>query len=57
MERLYCNTLFTDKLHPYLECGYGLTNRLFSIGLFLGVSNKHFEGTGIRMSMELFRDW
>ena len=56
-ERLYCNTLFTDKLHPYLECGYGLTNRLFSMGLFLGVSNKHFEGTGIRMSMELFRDW
>ena len=56
-ERIYCNTLITDKLHPYMECGYGFTNRLFSMGLFCGISSRHFAGTGIRMSLELFRDW
>lgn len=56
-ERLYGNMLFTDKLHPYVELGYGLTNRLFSVGLFGGVSNKAFSGCGVRLSLELFRDW
>lgn len=56
-ERIYCNTLITDKLHPYTECGYGFTNRLFSMGMFCGISSRHFAGTGIRMSLELFRDW
>lgn len=56
-ERLYGNMLFTDKLHPYVELGYGLTNRLFSVGLFSGVSNKTFAGAGVRFSLELFRDW
>lgn len=56
-ERIYGNMLFTDKLHPYAELGYGLTNRLFSIGLFGGVSNKTFAGAGVRFSLELFRDW
>lgn len=56
-ERLYGNILLTDKLHPYAEIGYGLTNRLFSVGLFSGVSNKTFAGAGIRFSLELFRDW
>lgn len=56
-ERIYGNILFTDKLHPYVEYGYGLTNRLFSVGVFCGVSNKTYEGLGVRFSLELFREW
>ncbi len=56
-ERLYSNILFTDKLHPYIEYGYGMTNKLFSAGVFFSVSNKTFSEAGIRFGLELFRDW
>lgn len=57
MERIYINVLYAEHLHPYIECGYGFTNRLFSMGLFTAISNKHFEGVGCRFGFELFRDW
>lgn len=57
MERIYMNVLFADHLHPYIECGYGFTNRFFSMGVFIGTSNKNFEGVGCRFGFELFRDW
>lgn len=57
MERLYMNILVTDKLYPYIEYGYGFTNRLFSAGLFCATSNKRYEGMGVRVSLELFKDW
>lgn len=57
MERIYSNILFTDKLHPYIEFGYGMTNKLFSTGVFFSVSNKTFSEVGIRFGLELFRDW
>ncbi len=57
MERLYSNILFTDKLHPYIEYGYGMTNKVFSTGVFFSVSNKTFSEVGIRFGLELFRDW
>lgn len=57
MERIYVNTLYVEHLHPYMECGYGFTNRFFSMGIFMATSNHSFEGVGCRFSFELFRDW
>lgn len=57
IERIYVNTLFVEHLHPYIECGYGFTNRFFSMGLFLATRNADFEGIGCRFGFELFRDW
>lgn len=57
MERIYINTLFVEHLHPYIEYGYGFTNRFFSMGVFLATRNKKFDGFGCRFGFELFRDW
>lgn len=57
MERIYMNVLFVDHLHPYVEYGYGFTNRFFSMGLFMATRNKEFDGFGCRFGFELFRDW
>lgn len=57
MERIYVNMLFVEHLHPYVEYGYGFTNRFFSMGVFMATSNKKFEGVGCRFGFELFRDW
>lgn len=57
MERIYTNLLFTDKLLPYIEYGYGFTNKFFSAGIFCATSSKKFEGVGFRFGLELFRDW
>lgn len=56
-ERIYMNVLSAEHLHPYIECGYGFTNRFFSMGIFTAISNKNFEGVGFRFGFELFRDW
>lgn len=57
MERIYMNVLFVEHLKPYVEYGYGFTNRFFSIGIFIAKSNKNFDGFGCRFGFELFRDW
>ena len=57
MERIYINVLFVDHLHPYVEYGYGFTNRFFSMGFFMATRNKDFDGVGFRFGFELFRDW
>lgn len=57
MERVYVNTLFARDNHPYMELGYGLTNRVFSIGLFVATKNNKYDGVGCRIGLELFRDW
>lgn len=57
IERIYINTLFVEHLHPYIEYGYGFTNRFFSMGLFIATRNADFEGVGCRFGFELFRDW
>lgn len=57
IERIYINTLFVDHLHPYVEYGYGFTNRFFSMGIFLATKNTEFDGFGCRFGFELFRDW
>lgn len=56
-ERIYINFLFTDKLHPYIEYGYGFKNKIFSSGIFFATSNKKIDGFGVRFGLELFRDW
>ena len=57
MERIYMNVLFVEHLTPYIEYGYGFTNRFFSMGIFMATRNKDFEGIGCRFGIELFRDW
>ena len=57
MERIYLNTLLAKDIHPYSELGYGFTCRIFSIGLFVGMKNGHYDGFGCRVGLELFRDW
>lgn len=57
IERIYINILSAEHLHPYIECGYGFTNRFFTTGIFTAISNKKFEGVGFRFGFELFRDW
>ena len=44
-------------LHPYIECGYGFTTRLFSIAFFIANKNGKFDGAGARLGLELFRQW
>lgn len=56
-ERIYSNWLFTDMLHPYIEAGYGFTNKIFSTGIFFSVSNKKIGAFGIRFGIELFKEW
>lgn len=56
-ERVYANMLLTQYLRPYMEYGYGFTNKYFSAGVFCGVAQKKFEGVGIRFDVELFKDW
>lgn len=57
MERVYFNMLFTESLHPYMEYGYGFTNKFFSAGIFCATAGKNFEGVGVRFGLELFKDW
>jgi hypothetical protein len=56
-ERIYVSALSIRKLSPYLEVGYGFTNRLFSMGIFCGGSLHRFEGVGIKWGFELFNNW
>ena len=57
MERVYVSALVVDHNYPYTEMGYGFTNRLFSIGLFVATRNAKYDGIGCRVGLELFRDW
>ncbi len=57
LERIYFSVVSLTKLHPYAEVGYGFTNRLFSLGVFVGGSPYRFEGVGLRLGLELFEKW
>lgn len=56
-ERIYCSALAVRHLHPYMEYGYGFTNRLFSMGIFAAMRNQHFDGMGFKVGLELFSKW
>ena len=57
MERVYISALSVKNLTPYIECGYGFTNRLFSIGIFVSTKNGNFNSFGCKFGFELFRHW
>lgn len=56
-ERIYTNILFVTHLHPYTEVGYGFTTRWISTGVFMAHRNGRFDGVGIKIGLELFRQW
>ncbi len=56
-ERIYANALVMEKMHPYMEYGYGFTTRLISAGAFIAFRNFSYNGLGVRVALELFRDW
>ncbi len=56
MERIYLSMLDAEKLHPYVELGYGFTNRIFSCGIFVS-NGKGNRSVGCKIGLELFRHW
>ncbi len=56
-ERIYLSMVTLNSLHAYTEIGYGFTNRLFSLGVFVGGSPHYFEGVGLKVGLELFNGW
>lgn len=56
-ERLYLNTLQIEHTRPYLELGYSLTNRYFSVGVFGSLLNGSIHEIGSKFTLELFRRW
>ncbi|MDO5447244.1 MAG: DUF5686 family protein, partial [Prevotellaceae bacterium] len=53
-ERIYLNVLATEHFHPYVEVGYGIKNRLFSGGVFVGFNKEKFDGVEFKIDLELF---
>lgn len=56
-ERIYMSALAVNRMLPYIEVGYGFTNRVFSMGIFTGLSPRHFEGVGLKFGFELFNNY
>lgn len=56
-ERIYTNALWVSQLHPYIELGYGFTTRWLSAGLFMANRNGRYDGFGVKIGLELFRQW
>lgn len=56
-ERIYLSALAVRNYSPFVEFGYGLTNRLCSVTTFFGFSPHGYEGFGFRFGFELFSDW
>lgn len=56
-ERIYINALHIEHISPYVEVGYGFTNRYFSIGLFGSFTSRGVHEFGSKFTFELFRKW
>ncbi len=56
-ERFYVSVLKIDWLNYYTELGYGMTNQLFSMGLFTSFTKNRFESIGVKFGFELFDKW
>lgn len=56
-ERLYASALQIEHTRPYMELGYGFTNRYFSVGIFGSFLNGKFHDFGSKFTFELFRKW
>ena len=56
-ERFYVSSVLVDHTRPYMEIGYGFTNRYISVGLFASFLNTQFQKFGISFDFELFKRW
>ena len=56
-ERLYVSALSIQHTRPYWEVGYGLSNRLFSTGLFGSFLGSEFQDFGLKITVEIFSKW
>ena len=56
-ERLYIGTMGVKNIKPYTEIGYGVTTRLFSMGIFASFKEHHYERFGVKFGFELFSKW
>lgn len=56
-ERFYISSVIVDHTRPYMELGYGFTNRYISVGLFASFLNTQFQKFGISFDFELFKRW
>ena len=56
-ERLYFSALSIQHTRPYFEIGYGLSNRLFSSGIFASFLGSKYQEFGCKFTVELFRRW
>ena len=56
-ERFYVSSVLVDHTRPYIELGYGFTNRYISVGLFASFLNTQFQKFGISFDFELFKRW
>ena len=56
-ERLYVSNVLLEHTRPYMELGYGFTNRYISVGLFASFLNVKFKEVGISFDFELFKRW
>ncbi len=56
-ERLYLSALSIEHTRPYLELGYGFSNRMFSTGIFAGFLGGKFHELECKVTIELFSRW
>ena len=56
-ERFYVSGVLLEKTRPYIELGYGFTNRYISVGAFASFRNAQFDQFGMKFDFELFRRW
>lgn len=56
-ERFYVSEVLLEKSKPYIELGYGFTNRYISVGAFASFRNAQFDRFGMKFDFELFRRW
>lgn len=54
-ERLYVGQLVTPVIRSYTELGYGIGNRIFNAGIFVGFDGLKYNGMSFRIAFELFK--
>ena len=53
-ERFYAGQLVTPAIYSYTELGYGIGNRIFNAGVFVGLNGLKYNGISFRVAFELF---
>ena len=57
VERIYVSGLSIAHTRPYMELGYGFTNRYFSAAVFANMLGGKIQEFGCQFTVELFRRW